>query len=449
MLHGWPGSIREFYEIIPKLTKVRHGHKFVFEIIAPSIPGFGFSQATSKPGLGSLEIAVIMKNLMERIGIEKYYIQGGDAGHVIGSIMATLFPEKVMGFHTNFVNTLAPSTWILTFLGSFWPSLVVEKELEGRMYPLSEHFSFLLEESGYSHIQASKPDTIGIALTDSPAGLAAYILEKFSTWTNPTFKRASDGELLKKYELTNLLDNVMIYWSSKCITTSMRLYSETLNKRHMAYQLDAIPTLVPTWGIKFKYELSFTPDWILKMKYKNYLQSTNVEDGGHFAAFENPEIMAKDIFDAVETFEEFHGGDWNKSNGCLFEGSAILSEAIFDLGPVWKGFTFNPPRSKIETFWKSTVQRERNSAVVKLFTKMSQWRKIRTRGRTESSNLSNIEHRAVIKYFVKKGKTPKEILKTWYQFFRNLRLRIRWSKMGSLISTRTRAVKMILAQGVL
>ncbi|CAK1589682.1 unnamed protein product [Parnassius mnemosyne] len=307
LLHGWPGSVREFYEIIPKLTTPTPGYNFVFEVIVPSLPGFGFSQASARPGLSPSKIAVILANLMKRIGHEHYYIQGGDFGHTVGSIMATLFPDKVLGFHTNMPTVMFNKmAYLYIFLGSFWPSLIVEPELQYRMYPLSKHIAGLLEESGYLYIQATKPDTVGIALTDSPAGLAAYILEKFSTWTNPDYKKANDGNLLAKYSLTHLLDNVMLYWASNSITTSMRMYAEAFNKKELSLQLAEIPTSVPTWGIKFKHEIAFHPDCILKLKYKNYLQSTVVEDGGHFAAFENPDILANDIFQAVDTFRQFH-----------------------------------------------------------------------------------------------------------------------------------------------
>ncbi|XP_026497805.2 juvenile hormone epoxide hydrolase-like [Vanessa tameamea] len=307
LLHGWPGSIREFYEIIPKLITPRVGHDFVFEIIAPSLPGYGFSQAPARPGLGPAEMAVVISNLMKRIGHEKYYIQGGDAGHLLGSIISTVFPDRVLGFHTNMpMLWFHPLAHFYTLLGNFWPKLIVEPELESRMYPWSEHVARLIEESGYLHLQATKPDTIGIALTESPAGLAAYILDKFCTMTNPSNKDSQDGNLLPKYSLTHLLDNIMVYWSTNSMTTAVRLYAETFNKRALSMRLDEIPTVVPTWGIKFKYELAYQPDSILKLKFKNYLHSTMVEDGGHFATFENPDIMATDIFDAVKTFREFH-----------------------------------------------------------------------------------------------------------------------------------------------
>ncbi|KAL0810890.1 hypothetical protein ABMA28_010193 [Loxostege sticticalis] len=369
LLHGWPGSVREFYELVPKLTAPRDDVAFVFELVAPSLPGAGFSQGAARPGFGPIQIAGIMHQLMQRLGHTKYYVQGGDAGHTVGSLLATYYPQNVLGFHTNFPTltfssraslyvfldsslsiqlmqhldhtkycvqggdaghtvgsllatyypqnvlgfhtnfptlTFSSRASLYVFLGSFWPSLVVEPELESRLYPLGKHVSHLLEESGYMHIQATKPDTIGTALTDSPAGLAAYILEKFSTWTNPEFRKAGDGKLLDKFQLTHLLDNVMIYWVSNSITTSMRLYAETMNKKMLAVRIDDIPTDVPTWGIKFKHELLFHPDCVLRLKYKNYVASSVVEDGGHFAAMEMPDLMAEDIFKAVATFREFH-----------------------------------------------------------------------------------------------------------------------------------------------
>ncbi|XP_053620370.1 juvenile hormone epoxide hydrolase-like [Plodia interpunctella] len=308
MLHGWPGSVREFYDVIPLLTRLRHEYKFVFELIIPSLPGYGFSQAPVRPGFGPLEAATLLRNLMHRIGHKQYYIQGGDFGHVIGSVMATVFPGEVLGFHTNSPLLMAhPLVNIYTVLGSLWPRAVVAAELQPRMFPLRDHLAAALEETGYLHIQATKPDTIGLALTDSPSGLAAYILEKFSTWTDFDNKRAWDGRLIDKYSLNDLLDNVMVYWVSNSITTSMRLYAETFNKRNLALKMDMIPTSVPTWGIKFKTEIAYQPDSFLRLKYSSYLHSTVVEDGGHFAALENAAILSDDVFEAVDTFIQFHG----------------------------------------------------------------------------------------------------------------------------------------------
>lgn len=161
ILHGWGGSIREFYDLIPLLTTPQSGRKFVFEVIVPSLPGFAFSQAASKPGLGVAHMAVIFKNLMIRLGYEKYYLQGGDWGGVITSIMAALYPEHVLGLHSNMCVVNSPKANAKLLIGSLIPSLVVEEEYQDRLYPLSETFSNIMEESGYFHMHATKPDTLG------------------------------------------------------------------------------------------------------------------------------------------------------------------------------------------------------------------------------------------------------------------------------------------------
>ncbi|XP_023310063.1 juvenile hormone epoxide hydrolase 1-like isoform X2 [Anoplophora glabripennis] len=302
LLHGWPGSIREFYEIIPLLTTPQKGRDFVFELIVPSLPGYGFSEAAVRPGLGAIQMAVVFKNLMARLGYQKYYLQGGDWGAAIVQYMSTLFPEKIIGVHSNmcFVNNVLSN--LKLFLGSFYPSLVVSKELEDKVYPLSEKFSFNLLETGYMHLQATKPDTVGVALRDSPVGLAAYILEKFTTGTNPEWKDLDDGGLTKKFSLTNLLDNVMIYWVTRSFTTSMRLYAETLNKAHRGFGIERIPVEVPSGCARFSHELFIQPDFVLRGKYSNLIHISDLE-GGHFAAFEAPEILAEDVFAFTEKVE--------------------------------------------------------------------------------------------------------------------------------------------------
>lgn len=161
LLHGWPGSVREFYELIPILTKVNQKRDYVFEVIAPSLPGYGFSDGAVRPGLGAAEVAVVFKNFMERLGFKRYYLQGGDWGGILVQHMATFFPEKVLGMHSNmcFVNT--PLSNLITFIASYYPRLIIDKEHESLVYPMSSYFKRIIEETGYMHIQATKPDTVG------------------------------------------------------------------------------------------------------------------------------------------------------------------------------------------------------------------------------------------------------------------------------------------------
>ncbi|XP_035454913.2 juvenile hormone epoxide hydrolase-like [Spodoptera frugiperda] len=304
LLHGWPGSVREFYEAIPLITAVSKDRDFAVEVIVPSLPGYGFSDAAVRPGLGAPQMAVVMKNLMSRLGYKKFYVQGGDWGSMIGSNLATLFPEDILGFHTNFAMTMTPVATLMELIGSVYPPLVVEEHLADRMYPLNKRFSHLLEESGYMHIQSSKPDTVGVGLSDSPAGLLAYILEKFSTWTRPDHREQPDGGLAFRFSKDQLLDNLMFYWAPGSITSSMRLYSENFNSKVMGMKLDYIPTTAPVWVTQAKYELAYQPPFLIKLKFSNLVGVTVLDDGGHFLAFELPKVFAEDVLKAIGEFRK-------------------------------------------------------------------------------------------------------------------------------------------------
>ncbi|XP_045762718.1 juvenile hormone epoxide hydrolase-like [Maniola jurtina] len=306
LLHGWPGSVREFYEAIPLLTAVSKDRNFAIELIVPSLPGYGFSSAAVRAGLGADKMAVVIRNLMQRLGFKKYYVQGGDWGSLIGKLMATFFPEEILGYHTNMPFPMSPWYTISTVLGSIFPSLVISADLQDRMYPLSKIYSNLLEETGYMHLQSTKPDTIGVALSDSPAGLAAYMLEKFSTWTRKQHRNLQDGGLTYRFTKDQLLDNVMVYFSTNSMTSAMRLYAESFNARYASLRLDEIPSPVPTISIQAKNELFYAPTWAITKKFPNLIRNTALGDGGHFLAFELPELFAKDVLKAIGEFRAWH-----------------------------------------------------------------------------------------------------------------------------------------------
>ncbi|XP_018309198.1 juvenile hormone epoxide hydrolase 1 isoform X2 [Mycetomoellerius zeteki] len=304
LVHGWPGSVVEFQKIIPLLTTPRPDKDFVFEVIAPSLPGYGFSQAAVRQGLGPPQIAVIFKNLMLRLGYDKFYMQGGDWGSAIIAHISALFPNNVLGTHSNMCMGVMKSSMPWRIIGALVPSLVVESEYADRMYPLGYHTGRILEETGYMHIQASKPDTIGIAVAASPVALATYILEKFSTWTNPEYRFRADGGLLEKYTLDELLDNIMLYWVTNSFTTSVRLYAEQFTKTSMASGIDDLPVDVPVACAVFPHELAYQPKSLLRDKFTNLIQFNHLPRGGHFAAFEEPVLLADDIFSFVSTVED-------------------------------------------------------------------------------------------------------------------------------------------------
>ncbi|KAF2879072.1 hypothetical protein ILUMI_27107 [Ignelater luminosus] len=236
-----PFKISVSDELIPILTTPQKDYDFAFEVIAPSLPGFAFSDGAAKTGLGAVQMGAIFKNLMHRLGHEKFYMQGGDWGAVIVSNMATLFPDNILGLHSNMCFAKGTIPTIKILLGSICPSLVVDEEYKHKMYPLLEKLQFNIEENGYFHLQATKPDTVGIAVAQSPAGLAAYILEKFSTLTNATYKSYEDGGLLEKFTYEELIDNLMLYWLINSFTTSVRIYAESFTKVQLTERVVEIP----------------------------------------------------------------------------------------------------------------------------------------------------------------------------------------------------------------
>uniref|UniRef100_A0A914X0J5 Epoxide hydrolase n=1 Tax=Plectus sambesii TaxID=2011161 RepID=A0A914X0J5_9BILA len=224
LVHGWPGSVYEFYKILPLLTDPL-GNKFkpfgttdvdfAFEVIAPSIPGYGWSEAPKKTGFGPIAAGRFFSKLMVRLGFKQFYCQGGDWGAIITTATAIIHPERVLGLHLNMFMaspTSHPAIIAKMVIGAFLPSLVYDAGEAPKM-GFGATFMNLIKESGYFHIQATKPDTVGFSLNDSPLGLAAYILEKFSTWTHPAYKELPDGGLTRQYTLDELLTNVMIYWT--------------------------------------------------------------------------------------------------------------------------------------------------------------------------------------------------------------------------------------------
>lgn len=304
MLHGWPGSIVEFQKIIPLLTTPAADRDFVFELIIPSLPGYGFSDAAVRPGLATPQIAVIFKNLMERLKFEKYYVQGGDWGAVVVAAMGTLFPEKIIGLHSNMCTMLTGKSLLWAFAGTYFPFMSgVESEHYDKYFPISTVLSNIVEESGYFHLQATKPDTIGAALTSSPDSLAVYILEKFSTWTNKAYRKRDDGGVLDKFSLDELLDNIMVYWITNSITSSVRLYAENFSSANRALLMDKAPVKVPTACAAFPNELFLVPKSTLQEKYVNMIQYNTFKTGGHFAAFEEPQLLANDIVSFVKQTE--------------------------------------------------------------------------------------------------------------------------------------------------
>ncbi|XP_016958795.1 juvenile hormone epoxide hydrolase 1 [Drosophila biarmipes] len=295
LLHGWPGSVREFFDFIPMLTKDQNITDYAFEVVAPSLVGYGWSDAATRPGFNAAEMATVMRNLMLRLGHKKFFVQGGDWGSIIGSNLATLYPENVIGYHSNMCVLHSPLAILKGIWGSFYP----EKYLPSRFFvdhhfPVWDKWLELLQESGYFHIQATKPDTIGAALTSSPVGLASYILEKFQTCTNPGLQQ-DFGAIVTVFGLEAVLDNLMVYYLTNSATTAARFYLENVSKTYRDLQLDRVQSPVPMGCARFRFDLPSVTDWQLRDKFPNLKHSMYFQQGSHFAALEMPAMLFNDF----------------------------------------------------------------------------------------------------------------------------------------------------------
>ncbi|XP_065065288.1 epoxide hydrolase 1-like [Rhopilema esculentum] len=296
LVHGWPGSFFEFHKAIPLLLEEKDG--IAFEIVVPSLPGYGYSSAPRKAGMSPEYISIVMKKLMLRLGHKSFYAQGGDWGSDVARMMARLFPGNVKGLHVNmWVHLTNPRYPVLTHvLGAIAPSLVLpDKKERDRIFPVLGLLLNLLEDTGYAHLQATKPDTIGFALNDSPAGLASYVLEKFVMGFSGT--TCHDKDVLactgQKVTLDELLTNVMIYWDTNSMPSAVRLYKEAVQSKNA--DLNFYPITVPTGFADFPREALPPPKSWVEASCTNLVSYSVMENGGHFAAFEEPAAFSEDV----------------------------------------------------------------------------------------------------------------------------------------------------------
>ncbi|XP_078482793.1 epoxide hydrolase 1-like [Ciona intestinalis] len=298
MTHGWPGSFVEFLEIIPMLTDpVSYGgnENDAMNVVCPSIPGFGFSDPPAQEGFNTFECARVFHKLMLRLGYKKYYVQGGDYGSIISIAVALLYPSYVKGCHTTMMSARPEGTGILRAIcAAYFPRLLFNDQEKETILPFKKYFTYLFTETGYFHLHATKPDTVGFGLSDSPAGLAAYIAEKFSTWTNKAARDTKDGMLDKYWTKDKLLNNIMIYWWSGNITSTMRLYKETFGGTIM-FEMTPIKVRVPGGFCWFPNEIIGACKTWVGHKFPNLIHFTYMKQGGHFSAYEVPEDLSVDI----------------------------------------------------------------------------------------------------------------------------------------------------------
>ena len=277
LMHGWPGSVYEFIDIIPRLTDpARFGGdpRDAFTVIAPSLPGYGLSFKPGQKRFILQDIAACLHDLMtDVLGFRQFAVQGGDWGAGVASIIGQQYPSSVCGIHVNLL--FAPRD----------PTASGTTAEEQRYFEILRHW--LKEETGYQQIQGTKPQTLAFAMTDSPAGLAAWIAEKFRSWSD------CDGVPENAISRDRMLANISLYWFTGAIGSSFWPYYGRL---HSNWPLSpSQPVTVPTGYAAFPKEIIVPPRSIAERTYTNIQRWTVMRKGGHFAAMEQPAALAAEI----------------------------------------------------------------------------------------------------------------------------------------------------------
>jgi pimeloyl-ACP methyl ester carboxylesterase len=278
LTHGWPDSINGFARIIGPLTDpASHGGDpaDAFDVICPSMPGYGFSEHPREPGMDSERIAALWAELMVGLGYERFGAQGGDWGAMVSTYLGYRHARHVAGIHLNMVVAVPPD-----------PSDPIAGLTQDEVVRLMRARDFLRDETGYYRIQGTKPQTLAYALNDSPAGLAAWIVEKFRAWSD------CGGDVETRFSKDDLLTNIMLYWVPETANSSSRLYCETM--RAGKFPPTDFRVEAPTGCAIFPQEIIRPPRAWVERLY-NVTRWTEMPRGGHFAAMEEPALLVDDI----------------------------------------------------------------------------------------------------------------------------------------------------------
>ena len=273
LTHGWPGSVVEFLKVIEALTEPQASgadSSQAYHLVIPSLPGFGFSAKPTETGWGVARIGAAWAQLMARLGYQRYFAQGGDWGAIVTSAIALVDPDHCRAIHLNMVVAAPdPNADDLT--------AAEISGLEGMKY-------YQDWDSGYSKQQSTRPQTLGYALVDSPAGQAAWILEKFWAWTD------CNGDPENVLSRDEMLDNIMVYWLNAAGASSGRIYWESFGAGLGDQQVK-----VPMGGTIFPKEIFRTSKRFAEKVYPNIIYWSEKDSGGHFAAFEQPEVFVDEV----------------------------------------------------------------------------------------------------------------------------------------------------------
>lgn len=284
LLHGWPGSVLEFLELIPLLTDpAAHGATDApsFTVIAPSLPGFTLSFRPNQKRFSAEEMADMLAKLMDEVlGIEGYMIQGGDWGAFVGSRIAFVHPDRVRALHLNFLPLRRDAA-------------VAENPSPEEAQYLEELAEFLREETGYQVIQGTRPQTLASALVDSPAGLAAWIAEKFHVWTD------NDGRIENAVSRDRMLADISLYWFTGAVGSSFWPYYA---RAHNPWPIPLGGKItVPMGYLQSPREILRPPRAAAARVYTDIRRWESLLKGGHFAALENPDSLAGEVRSLAQT----------------------------------------------------------------------------------------------------------------------------------------------------
>ena len=274
--HGWPGSIIEFLKIMEPLAEPqKHGGivEDACDLIFPTLPGFGFSDKPKTSGWGVDRIARAWDALMSELGYHEYFAQGGDWGAGVTTALGSLEGGRCKSIHVN-MPTSGPTQKAL------------RDPTEADKTALEKGKNFSAEGLGYHKVQSTRPQTVGYLLADSPAGQAAWILEKFREWTD------CDGHPENVLTRDELIDNIMFYWLTNSGASSARIYWETFNPNQ---KIKPQPVLIPSAISLFPKENMVGPRSWAEQRYKKIIYWNELDKGGHFAAFEQPELFVEEI----------------------------------------------------------------------------------------------------------------------------------------------------------
>jgi pimeloyl-ACP methyl ester carboxylesterase len=295
MTHGWPGSVVEMLEVVGPLSdpSARGGRaEDAFDLVLPSIPGYGFSGEPSELGWGPARVAQAWAELMRRLGYRRYVAQGGDVGASITDTMARQAPEGLVGIHTNL---------LVTALGAPQPT-----ESEQERAAAAQLATFRATGFGYFLEQATRPQTIGYALLDSPVALAAWMLDHDTDSYYKISRAFVDGQPAGNLTRDHILDNVTLYWLTGTGASAARSYWESGQDQARAQAAGQAPPQVslPVGFTTFPDEIFRAPRSWVEKAYPNLTYFHEASRGGHFAAWEEPDVFTTEIRAAFELFRK-------------------------------------------------------------------------------------------------------------------------------------------------